>query len=144
MQRGNSQRRTVLRAVSLIIIVGTIPVYFLLIGAWLFMPQNGPSTEGPTFTPLNADFLTQQDATQPAFATQTFDLGGTYTYFTPNGGGINLSSPTPPPTRYIPPTAAPTSAVTNTLPPTPVIAPTDVILPPTQPPLIPPTDTPTA
>ncbi len=165
-QQGNSQRRSAIRAISLFIILGTIPVYILLIGTWLFMPQNSRSNDGPTytplgeingssgdngdsggfatFTPLNADFLTQQDATQPLFFTPTSDFGGTFTYFTPDGGGLNLSSPTPPPTRYIPPTPFPTSAAPTPLPPTPIIAPTDMIAPTPLPPLAPPTDTPTA
>lgn len=159
LRRGSSQRRTTIRAISLFIILGTIPFYVILTGIWLLSPQNGRSDDGPTFTPiaglndgssddedefatftpLGGDRLTEVPTAFIASATP--NLGGTFTYFTPSDGGF--VSPTIPPTRYMSPTPAPTQPATNTLPPsnTPVIAPTDVIVP-TQPPLLPDTDTP--
>jgi hypothetical protein len=157
LRRGSSQRRTTIRAISLFIILGTIPFYIILTGLWLFSPQSGRSDDGPTFTPQGnldggsgdegdgfATFTPQGlDRLTPTefIASATPNLGGTFTYFTPDGGVF--TTPTIPPTRYMSPTPAPTLAPTNTLPPsnTPAVAPTDVIVP-TQPPLIPPTDTP--
>jgi hypothetical protein len=158
LRRGISQSRNVIRTISVLVIVATIPFYILGLGAWAL--NGGRSSIKPTFTPLggvedNGDsgddgFATftplgqeQDEPTEPSgitpFFTLTPNFGGTYTLFTP----IGLFSPTPPPTFYIPPTAAPTLAPTNTqpVPPTAIIAPTDVIVP-TQPPLNPPTDTP--
>lgn len=161
LRRGISQQRSLIRAVSLFIILGTIPFYIGLMGIWLFSPQSNRPDDGPTFTPINgsdatdsedvfstftpinADEISTQSNSQPVFFTLTPNQSGTYTYYTPDTSG--LASPTPPPTRYLSPTPQPTLAFTNTVQPsnTPAVAPTDVIVP-TQPPLIPPTDTPTA
>jgi len=160
LRRGLSQSRNVIRAISLLVIVATIPFYIIGLGSWA-ISQGRPSTGGPiftplggvgdnadsgnggfaTFTPMGGDGVTDDDpANTPFFPTATTNFGGTVTFFTP---GVFVS-PTPPPTFYIPPTAAPTLVPTNTqpVPPTPITAPTDMIAP-TQPPLAPPTDTPT-
>jgi hypothetical protein len=161
LRRGVSQSRNVIRAISILVIVATIPLYILGIGAWAinggrstikptFTPlggvgDNGDSGDGgfATFTPLGGDVETDAPSGITPFASATISLGGTFVYSTIDTGG--LFSPTPPPTFYIPPTAAPTLVPTNTqaLPPTPVVRPTDVIVPTQPPPLIPPTDTPT-
>jgi hypothetical protein len=157
LRRGISQSRNVIRTISVLVIVATIPFYILGLGAWAL--NGGSSSQRPTFTPLGGvgddgdtgdddDIATftplGSDNEVPTlitpFFTATSNLGGTFTYATP----ILLATLTPPPTRYLSPTPAPTLAPTNTqpAPPTAVIAPTDVIVP-TQPVLIPPTDTPT-
>jgi hypothetical protein len=156
LRRGVSQSRNVIRTISVLVIVATIPFYILGLGAWAL--NGGRSSLRPTFTPLggvgddvgsgNDDFATftpmggdaPTDDQPTAFLTATPNLGGTVSYFTP----IGLATLTPPPTRYMSPTPAPTLAPTFTqpVPPTSIIAPTDVIVP-TQPVLIPPTDTPT-
>lgn len=159
LRRGISQSRNVIRTISVLVIVATIPLYILGLGAWAL--NGGRSSLRPTFTPLggvgddvdsgNDDFPTFTPLGSDSgndgaptlitpFITATPNFGGTFEYFTPSGFG----TATPAPTRYISPTPAPTLAPTNTqpVPSTPIIAPTDVIAP-TQPPLIPPTDTPT-
>jgi hypothetical protein len=148
--------RYTLRAIFVIIIIGSVPLYVIGIGAYFFSPQrNPPNTATPrgnetraTFTPQGGNLAT--DSVLPTetafeFPTQiapTLDFGigqGN------NSGGVTPIGGTVPPTRFITATFTPTLAVTLTFTSAPIL-PTNTPQPapilPTTEPLLPATDTP--
>jgi hypothetical protein len=154
--------RNTIRTISLLVIAGTIPLYILGIGFWLFSPagnrpgseptsineDNGDGDNTPgfaTFTPLG-----QNDTREPVSTITPIGLptqGGFPTFNPGQFPTVMLNSPTPPPTRFI--TATFTIAPTATTPPPvvptnqpPVVPTNPPPVVPTQPILLPPTDTP--
>jgi hypothetical protein len=149
------ENRTLLRAILLLVIVGTIPFYICGIGLWLLSPDanaptNAPNGDSsvvddngePTFTPLGSGSDDGQANSgdrdeQPTLTPLDDDFSPpTFTPFAP-------LNPTPP--QFIPPTSFPTNPppvffpATDTPVPTFTPFPTNTPLP-TSTPL--PTDTP--
>jgi hypothetical protein len=150
-----NRRRTTLRMIFFLIIVGTIPFYVVGFLLWATAPsgqsRNGGETSIVTNTPIGADATATN--TLPPLPTQ-------FPTRTPIGGGIN---PTPPqfviPTSVFPtvvatniplPTATDFIIPTSTQAPTLTPIPSETPIPtltftaiPTETPLPPPSDTPT-